>query len=265
MSVQGERGAALVVALWSAVILALIAAGLTRLARDDLALARNLKEQVKAELAADSGVSAALHALSGPAPWPADGSVRSLVLEGTEIRIAVTDEGGRLDLNSVDEASLAELLRQAGEPEAAAGRLAEAIVTQRADEDMGDGEEERAPAFMRVRDLLKIPGFTPALLSRIEEAFTVHGGARSLAAGETVEPEPVRPGGPAADVATNEDAESATESGRDGLFRIRSEAMTEAGAVAVRIGVFALRASPLSAETRLWTRGERRLFPAPAY
>lgn len=267
MNRGGERGAALVVALWSAVILALIAAGLVRLSRDDLALARNLNDAIKAELAADSGVSVAIHALSGPAPWPTDGSVQSLFLEGAEIRIEVIDEGRRLDLNNADEASLAAILRLAGEPAETARRLATAIVARRGGEgdDAGDDGEERPPAFMLVRDLLELPGFTPALFSRIEDEVTVYGGARGLAESEGEDAAPTRPANPAASAGDAEEDEGPPEGGRERLFRIRSEAMTEAGAVAVRIGVYALRASPPLLETRLWTRGERRLFPAPAY
>ncbi len=72
-----QRGLALIVVLWAAVLLALIAGGVARLSRADLNLARNLVEATKAELAADSALWTAVHAIvsGGPDAWPPDGTV----------------------------------------------------------------------------------------------------------------------------------------------------------------------------------------------
>ena len=66
-----QRGLALIVVLWAAILLALLAGGVARLSRSDLNLARNLVESTKAELAADSALWTAVHMIvnGGPDAW----------------------------------------------------------------------------------------------------------------------------------------------------------------------------------------------------
>lgn len=262
MRARGEAGAALVVALWSSAILALIAAGVIRLARDDAALTRSLIERTEAELAADAGVAAALHGLlAGPASWPAEDAAETIEFAGVEVRIVVSDEAQRLDLNRADAAALTALLREAGEGEAAARAFAAAVLARRggaAAEQAGEEEdasaaEERA-AFARVEMLRDVPGIGPDLYAELEDRVTVHGGRADL-------PRTDAQAGAARDEDEEDEAGDAPEETGQGLFRIRAEARTRRGAVAVRVGVFAIgRAPGPGRETRLWIRDRPRLF-----
>ena len=76
-SLARQRGLALIVVLWAAILLALLAGSVSRLSRSDLNLARNLVESTKAELAADSALWTTVGMIvnGGPKAWPPDGTV----------------------------------------------------------------------------------------------------------------------------------------------------------------------------------------------
>ena len=129
-----QRGLALVVVLWAAVLLALIAAGVARLSRADLNLARNLVEATKAELAADSALWTAVHAIvnGGPEAWLTDGTVYAWRFGEAEVRVRVTDELGRIDINAASPELLAALFVAAGpEPEEATALADPAVAVRR--------------------------------------------------------------------------------------------------------------------------------------
>ena len=88
-----QRGLALIVVLWVAVLLALIAGGVAKLSRGDLNLTRNLVESTRAELAADSALWTAVYVIvnDGPAAWPPDGAVYAWRFDGAEVRVPEAD------------------------------------------------------------------------------------------------------------------------------------------------------------------------------
>ncbi len=295
-----QRGLALIVVLWAAILLALIAGGVARLSRSDLNLARNLVESTKAELAADSALWTAVHAIvSGdPEAWLTDGTVYAWRIGGSEVRVRVTDELGRIDINAASPELLAALFEAAGaEPEEATA-LAEAVVEFR---DRGV-EDDALPstgrvfggtvtAFALTDGLAQVPGMPPELQNRIAEAITVYTGqARPrrgvtsplvLAATEgSVLDEPVdepaeAPAGETRLTATvekptlggspvvlDEAADPARRS--SGLLHIEAEALSDGGSYFAREAVIALkRRGALPYQLRLWRRGVRVLFPAP--
>ncbi len=295
-----QRGLALIVVLWAAVLLALIAGGVARLSRSDLNLARNLVESTKAELAADSALWTAVQMIvnGGPEAWPPDGTVYAWRFGGSEVRVRITDELGRIDINAAPPELLAALFVAAGtEPEEATG-LAEAVVEfrNRGIEDPGSFETGRlfgtpVIAFALTDGLAQVPGMPPALQNRIAEAITVYTGQPQPRRGvtsplvlaaiegvvldEPVDEPPDEPAGQASLTATVEaptlggspavlDEAAEPSRGFSGLIHIEAEALSDGGSYFAREAVIALsRRDALSYRLRLWRRGARVLFPVP--
>ena len=193
---SGERGIAIIAALWAAALVALVAVSVMHLTRSDARLARDQVEGARLEAVADGAVAHVILSLFGPKEGqpPTDGAPYSLTFEGTEIRASVTDESGRIDLNRVAPETLATLLRQAGlEPEPArdmAGRIVDwrrnapqtlsrsggADAYAAAGRDYGP----RNAAFQSVAELKQVLGMTDALFRRIAPLLTVHSHSASV-------------------------------------------------------------------------------------
>lgn len=287
-----ERGIALISVLWVGVVLGALAAAVMALSRGDLDLARSLRAQAEAELAADSAARTVIYALVNRADGPiaADGSVTAWRIGDAEVRVEVTSEHGRVDLNHAPADLLAALLAEAGAGPSEAERLAAAIADF-ADEDdaltpSGAERPDYAAAGLpgpknapieQEAEILGVLGMTGGLYRRVAEAVTVHSGrprprdghehpmvAAALGAIGGAAPEPLPPAfsvelqdkpavlRPASDVMDGD------------LVRIRAEAETPAGARAARVAVVSLRARGRSAAPTLaWRRGSPELFPPP--
>jgi len=286
-----QRGLALIVVLWAAVLLALIAGGVAKLSRTDLNLARNLAESTQAELAADSALWTAVHMIinGGPQAWPPDGTVYAWRFGDSEVRVRVTDELGRIDINAAPPELLAALFVAAGTAPEEAAELADAVVEFRDQrvEDAGEARPSGVP-FALTDGLAQIPGLPPELQNRIAEAITVYTGEAwpklgvtsplVLAAteGRGLEPPEGEPG-EAADVSPADEAPALSDrpvilhepdepaQAFSGLLHIEAEAVSAGGSYFAREAVVALeRRKALSYRLRLWRRGARALFPAPA-
>ena len=295
-----QRGLALIVVLWAAILLALIAGGVARLSRSDLNLARNLVESTKAELAADSALWTAVRTIvnGGPKAWPPDGTVYAWRFGGSEVRVRITDELGRIDINAAPPELLAALFEAAGtEPEEAIS-LAEAVVEfrDRGIEDPGSLSTGRVfgnavTAFALTDALAQVPGMPPELQNRIAEAITVYTGqarprrgvtsplvlaaTEGVVLDEPVDEPPDEPAGRAGLTATVEvptlggspivlDEAAEPSRGFSGLLHIEAEALSDGGSYFAREAVIALnRRDALSYRLRLWRRGTRVLFPVP--
>ena len=286
-----QRGLALVMVLWAAVLLALIAGGVTRVSRADLNLARNLVESTQAELAADSALRTAIYTIvnGGPDAWRIDGTVYAWRFGDAEVRVRVTDELGRIDINATPPDLLSALFVAAGTAPEDATLLADAVEEFR-NQDVEDADfldEERAPRSSEVRfaltdELQRVPGMSQVLYSQIAGAITVYTGRRApkidvapplvLAAiegRELGEPEDLED-----DPATDEkpvlgDSPAAfgelaePTKGFSSLLRVEAEALSAGGSYYAREAVIALnRRAELAYRLRLWRRGARALFPA---
>ena len=286
-----QRGLALVMVLWAAVLLALIAAGVTRLSRADLNLARNLVESTQAELAADSALRMAIYMIvnGGPEAWRIDGTVYAWRFGDAEVRVRVTDEFGRIDINAAPPELLSSLFVAAGAVPEDATLLADAVVEFR-NQDVEDdevGDTGRAPRGAEARfaltdELQRIPGMSRVLYSRIAHAITVYT-RRALPKIEVASPlvlaavegrEFVAPED-GEDVRATDETQALddrpavlgepTESttGVSGLIHVEAEALSAGGSHYAREAVIALnRRRELAYSPRLWRRGARVLFPA---
>ncbi len=286
-----QRGLALIVVLWAAILLALLAGSVARLSRSDLNLARNLVESTKAELAADSALWTAVYTIvnGGPEAWRTDGTVYRWRFGEAEVRVRVTDELGRIDINAASPELLAALFVAAGTEPEEATELADAVVEFR-DQGIEDPDifrterlpEDQVAAFALTDGLAQVPGMPPELQNRIADAITVYTGQARPRRGVTSPlvlaategralPEP----GDEPDTPATVETEDLRDSpailgepaeptrGSSGLIHIEAEALSAGGSHFAREAVIALeRRGALPYRLRLWRRGPRVLFPA---
>src|SRR6266550_9022295 len=87
-------GFALIIVLWTLVMIAFIVAHLTASGRTEIRIAGNLVSNSVAEAAADGAIYEAIFNLSDPRPearWPIDGSARKLAIGRSEVILRVED------------------------------------------------------------------------------------------------------------------------------------------------------------------------------
>lgn len=177
----GERGFALLVVLWTLVLLALLITQLTLAGRGEAQLARNLRLAATVQAAADAGIQAAIfHALdSSAAHWPADGRMRRIELPGAAVEIRIESQAGRVNPNIASPELLAALLRAVGADTRTAAAVAADIVAWRfpgpqvgptgtaAARYRAAGRDYTAPGlpFQSIGELGLVLGMTPALLA----------------------------------------------------------------------------------------------------
>lgn len=287
----GQRGIALLSVLWVGVAIGALASAVVDLSRGDLDLARSQLVRAQAELAADSAARTAIYALANRADSAiaSDGSVVAWRLPGAEVRLQVTSEHGRIDVNRAPPDLFAALLQEAGADAEEAERLATATADFTDDDDFltpgGAERPEYASAGLpgpkdapleHAGELLGVLGMPAGLYRRVADAVTVHSGRPRPRQGHEIqlvraalkdEPaEAPRPLPPAFTVeldATPQTLRPGTGGGASDLVRIRAEAETETGARVARIAIVSLRLRGGRANAVLaWWHGPPTLFPA---
>lgn len=194
---DGERGIALILVLWGLALIAAIAIAVGSVSRTETFLARNAVENARARHAAEAGFHHGLRRLLDAQQGPEvrfDGTPYPLALGDTQLRIAILDEGGRVDLNAAPPEMIATLLLAMGVGEGTARRLADAILDWRDEDDRrrADGAEAaeyralglpygpRNGPFETVQELRLVLGMTDAVYERLAPHVTVHSGTTGI-------------------------------------------------------------------------------------
>jgi general secretion pathway protein K len=297
-----QRGFALLLVLWTLLILGLLAAGAIDVSRTNVNLARNLLETSRAELQAEAATNVAIYALlnvsGADETWKSDGSIYAWNNEGVELRVRITEEGGRVDLNESSPEILASLFRAAGLETTEAQDLANAVA------DFRDPDQDRRPGgaededydprheplgskdgpFEAIEELLRVPGMTLELYARIAPALSLlanntepdEGSATPLVAAalegrvldwqSTLQPE-LPPGGSLSleDQPILISEGSGREGSSRGLYRIEAQSWLTEGTTYSQQTIVRLRGRGAQPYQILWRgRAESSLFPAEA-
>jgi general secretion pathway protein K len=182
---RSQRGFALLIVLWSIVLLALLATQITAAGRSELQLAANLREAASAEAAADGGVfMAVFHVLDAPpGRWDADGSIHETSQGRFRLQVRIEDENGKINPNDAPQDLLAALLSAEG-ADPASQSIAHAIVDWRFPGDAQAKAQQYRSAgrnvapegrpFRSVAELGNVLGMTPELLARIAPHLSVY-------------------------------------------------------------------------------------------
>ncbi len=192
-----QQGIALVLVLWVALLMSVIAGSFALSARTESLQSRILLNETQARFLAEAGLNRTVYELRNPDPetrWIADGRTHKFELDGAEIEIQVTDESGKIDLNQAGEELLVGLFASVGvEYEEAIGMVDKILDWKDADEEMRlagaeDGDyfaagyqygAKDAP-FDTVPELVQVMGISYELYRKIEPALTVYSGRKNI-------------------------------------------------------------------------------------
>jgi general secretion pathway protein K len=193
-------GFALIVVLWTLVLIAFIVAHLTATGRTEIRIASNFVSNAAAQAAADGAINEAIFNLSDPRPeqrWPVDGIARELGVGASRVLVRVEDEATWINPSAASPALLDALLRATGSDPGSARSLAAAI-----------GEWVGSPAVPRAQNVIlaeyraagldygppgsplesldelgRVLGMTPPVLRAIRPHLTLFGPAEPSPAG----------------------------------------------------------------------------------
>ena len=191
MAKPAAKGFALVIVLWAAAILSLIAAALLT---DSLISARTAHaalDRGRLEGLADAAMNRAILALLDrrlEQRWRVDGIPQNFMFDGFRMTVGIEDEYGKIDINHTDRSNLVALLNAAGVSPDDVDSLADKILDWREDspfkrlhgakaadyEDAGYSYSPRQAPFQTLDELKLVMDMTPELYSRISPAITIY-------------------------------------------------------------------------------------------
>jgi len=125
-----SSGFALIIVLWTLVLIAFIVTHLTATGRTEIRIASNLVANAVAQAAAEGAIFEAIFNQSDPQQdqrWPVDGKARELTIGNSRVTLRLEDEAWWINPNSASPALLEALLRVTGSDPESARRLANAI------------------------------------------------------------------------------------------------------------------------------------------
>jgi general secretion pathway protein K len=186
-----QQGIALVLVLWILVLVTVASGAYALMARMDQLEANAMLSGTQARLSAEAAINLMAVSLRDPddALRPiADGRPYFMQIDGAEVEIRVTDERGKLDLNTISEDTLFTLFVNNGLNPSDAELLAAAVLDWQDPDDIErvNGAEEDAyiaaglavgPAnrpFMMTAELLQVIGIPYELYRRMEPGLTVY-------------------------------------------------------------------------------------------
>jgi general secretion pathway protein K len=123
-------GFALILVLWTLVLIGFIVAHLTASGRTEIRIAGNLVANSASQAAADGAIFEAIFNLSDPQPerrWPVDGTLRLVTVGSTRVILRLEDEASWINPSTASPVLLEALLRVTGSDPDTARRIATAI------------------------------------------------------------------------------------------------------------------------------------------
>ena len=185
-------GFALIIVLWTLVLIGFIVAHLTASGRTEIRIAGNLVANSAAQAAADGAIFEAIFNLSDPQPeqrWPVDGAPRQVVVGSSRVILRLEDEASWINPSTASPVLLEALLRVIGSDPGTARRIATAIsewvgsaTAARPQEALvadyrAAGLDYGPPSapFETLGELGRVLGMTPAVLMAIRPHLTLFG------------------------------------------------------------------------------------------
>ena len=130
MPYRRDDGFALIIVLWTLVLIAFIVAHVTANGRTEIRIAGNMVAEATAEAADDGAIVVAIFNLLDPNPdqrWPLDGSPQEVRIGSSRVILRLQDESGRINPNSASPQLLEALLQVTGSDTESARRLAASV------------------------------------------------------------------------------------------------------------------------------------------
>jgi general secretion pathway protein K len=190
-----SAGFALLIVLWTLVLVTFLVFHLTASGRTEMRIASNLQSNAVAAAAADGGISAAIFNLTSPQPeerWPVAGPPQLMTIGNCRVLVRIENEAARINPNLASPTLMEALLRAVGLDSDNAQRVAAAIsdwigsspTPKTADmlkaEYQAAGLDYAPPAapFESIDEISRVVGITPALYAAIRPHLTLFGPAQ---------------------------------------------------------------------------------------
>ena len=177
-----DRGFALLVVLWSLVLITLVTTQIIASGRTALALATNMRDAAAARACADGAIDETVFHLiaTGPMHWSAGGAPHVLDRCGMKVMLRVSSLAGLINPNLASTALLAGLFQALGAAPGQAQQSALAIIAWRSPADSKDDGKALLTAYQRaglaygplskpfsdISELADVIGMPPALLAK---------------------------------------------------------------------------------------------------
>ncbi len=185
-------GFALIIVLWTLVLIGFIVAHMTASGRTEIRIAGNLVANSASQAAADGAIFEAIFNLSDPQPeqrWPVDGTPRQVAVGSSRVILRVEDEASWINPSTASPVLLEALLRVTGSDPDTARRIATAI-SEWVGSAAAPGQQDALVAeyraagldygppsapFETLGELGRVLGMTPAVLTAIRPHLTLFG------------------------------------------------------------------------------------------
>ncbi len=188
-----HRGVAFVLVLWVIATLSILLGSFAMITRTENLQARHLFDTTRARYAAEAGLNLAVYELRKNDQlqrWIADGRAYAFQFDEAQVEVRLTDDSGKIDINTAKDEILASLFMRSGVEEEQAVALAAAIEDWRDPDDLetpngAEADAYRAadlsyePAnepFNTVSELQQVLGMSYALYEKVEPAITLYSG-----------------------------------------------------------------------------------------
>lgn len=187
---SNDCGSALTIVMFPLLIVTLVAANLTAATRTDLLVNHNVDDALRRLLAADAVMSRAmLDLLKGTSPGiAADGRVTTTSFNSIDVKLSVTRESAKVNLNEVPNPALRNLLTLSCVPSSTAQSLADAVADYVDDDDVPRAhglEKAQYAAFSHhlgprngrlqtLGEVRRVPGMSFEIFERVRPFVTVY-------------------------------------------------------------------------------------------
>jgi general secretion pathway protein K len=188
-----QRGVALILVLWVIALMSVLLGSFALIARTENLESRHLFDTTTARYAAEAGLERAVYELRNPDPltrWVGDGRPYEFAFDNALVHVELTDESGKIDINSADDVLLQSLFVSIGANTDQAAALSDAIQDWRDPDDVvrphgaeaaeyktaGLSYVPRNAPFQTVSEVQQVFGMNYELYARIEPAITIYAG-----------------------------------------------------------------------------------------
>ena len=196
-----QKGIALIIVLWITTLLMLIASSFIYAMRTDINIVANSMSRARLEAAADAAVQRGVFEMFKPPQllgrWAADGVPQAWSYQGVAVEVSMTDESGKIDINTASDALLRGLFLAQGINEEDAAVVTDAILDWRDPDSLkrlrgaeeadyfaaGYSYKPANSAFQSNEELRLVIGMTPELFDKVAPLITIYSRQPGINAG----------------------------------------------------------------------------------
>jgi general secretion pathway protein K len=188
-----QRGVAMILVVWVIALMTVLLGSFALITRSENLQSRHLFDTTAARYAAEAGLERAIYELRRPDPntrWIGDGRPYEFQFDNALVHVELTDESGKIDLNSAGDNILQGLFVSIGLNMDQAAQLSDSIQDWRDPDDAtkphgAEASEYKAAGlsyvprnapFQTVSEVQQVLGMNYDIFSRIEPAITVYAG-----------------------------------------------------------------------------------------